>query len=77
MESVADARACVFVIVIVRSAVPPALMVATEKALETTGLDGDTASVSLAKQVPPVHPAELVLVTLAGGVIDAVFVTWV
>lgn len=61
-------------IVIVRSVVLPALMVVSAKALETIGLEGDTASISVAKQIPPVHPLELVLVTLAGGVIETVFV---
>lgn len=43
-ESVADTSACVFVIVMVNCAVPPALMLASEKLLEITGLDGDTWS---------------------------------
>ncbi|MES2191951.1 MAG: hypothetical protein V4454_17655 [Pseudomonadota bacterium] len=43
-ESVADTSAWVFVIVIVSSAVPPALMLASEKLLEITGLEGETKS---------------------------------
>ena len=75
-ETVAETRACVFVIVIVSSAVPPALIVLTEKALAIVGLDGETVSVSAAEQIPaPVQePVELVFVTLTGGEIEAVLV---
>lgn len=79
-ESVADTSAWVFVIVMVSSAVPPALMLASEKLLETTGFDVATRSRSWAEQTPAptVQDAEgLVLVTLAGGVIDTTLLTWV
>lgn len=64
---------------IVSKAVPPAEILATEKLLETDGLDGVTGSLSLAEQTPAKHdtPSGLVLVTLAGGEITAVLVTWV
>ena len=76
---VADARACVLVMVIVRSAVPPALIVLREKLLETVGNEGDTESISAAEQIPAtVQDADtLVLETLAGGVIEATLVTCV
>lgn len=74
---VADTNACVLVTVIVSKAVPPALMLLTEKLLETVGRDGDTTSVSEAEQTPAtVHEAEaLVLATLAGGAMDATLLT--
>jgi hypothetical protein len=75
-ESVADANACVFVIVIVSKAVPPAEMLLGEKLLAIVGLDKATASISAAEQTPAViEPHELVLLTLAGGVMEAVLVT--
>ena len=62
----------------VSKAVPPALMVAREKVFEMVGLDGDTASISAAVQIPAAQDsAELVLVTLAGGEMIAVLVTCV
>lgn len=63
----------------VRRAVPPTLIVLTEKLFDTLGLDGVTESVSEAEQTPAtVQEAEtLVFDTLEGGVIDATFVTWV
>lgn len=65
--------------VMVSSAVPPALMELTEKVLETVGLDGETVSISEAEQTPAtVQEAEtLVLETLAGGVMDATLLTCV
>ena len=64
--------------VIVRSAVPPALIEPKEKLLDTVGLERETVSMSAAVQVPALQDAaELVLVTLAGGEITAVLVTWV
>lgn len=78
-ETVADTNACVLVSVIVSSVVPPAPMVETEKALEIVGLASETVSVSAAEQTPAtVQDTEaFVLVTVAGGVIVAIFVTWV
>ena len=74
----ADTRACVFVMVIVSKAVPPAFIELGEKLFETTGREGETVSMSAAVQVPAVQAEdELVLVTLAGGEITAVLVTWV
>jgi protein required for attachment to host cells len=65
-------------IVIVSSAVPPALIELREKLFETVGGDVETVSISAAVQVPAVHDGdELVLVTLDGGEITAVLVTWV
>lgn len=62
----------------VSKAVPPALMVLSEKVFEIVGLDGETISMSAAVQVPALHDgAEFVFVTLAGGEITAVLVTWV
>ena len=62
----------------VSKAVPPALIVAREKVFEMVGLDGETVSMSAAVHVPAVQDgAELVLVTLAGGEMMAVFVTCV
>jgi hypothetical protein len=63
---------------IVSKAVPPALMVPSEKVFEIVGLDGETVSMSAAVQVPAKQEgAEFVLVTLAGGEITAVLVTCV
>ncbi|MBC7610347.1 MAG: hypothetical protein H7228_12395 [Polaromonas sp.] len=64
--------------VIVNSAVPLVLIVATEKLLAIVGLEGETASISAAEQipVPTVQEAEaLVLDTLTGGAIDATLFT--
>lgn len=78
-ETVADTSAWVFVRVIVSNAVPPALMDETEKAFEMVGRAGVTKSVSEAEQTPATvqEPEALVLVTVAGGVIVAILVTWV
>ena len=74
----ADTRACVLAMVIVSKAVPPAFIELREKLFETTGREGETVSTSAAVQVPAVQAVdELVLVTLAGGEITAVLVTWV
>lgn len=75
--SVADTKACVLDTEIVSSAVPPALIVLNEKLLEMVGLDRPTVSVSTAEQVWLTQDKEeLVLVTLSGGDITAVLVTW-
>lgn len=75
-DSVADASACVLVIVMVSKAVPPALMELTEKVFEIVGLESDTESKSAAEHTPPTQdPETLVFVTLAGGVIDATLLT--
>lgn len=78
-DSVAVARACALVIVIVNSVVPPALMLLLAKLLAMVGLDGVTVSTSPAEHTPaPVHEADtLVLVTVAGGVIVATLLTCV
>lgn len=61
---------------IVKSVVPPALIVLGEKLFEIVGLDKPTVSVSADVQVWLEHEvAELVLVTLGGGEMTAVFVT--
>lgn len=78
VNNVAETKACVLVIVIVKRVVPPAAMLDGEKVLEINGLEGVTASISDAEQTPLVQPvAVFVLVTLAGGEITAVFVTCV
>ena len=71
---VADVRALVLDIVIDRRAVPPTLILVTEKLLDTVGVDWVTASMSETVHVPPAQAA-LVLVTLTGGDTTAVFVT--
>ena len=78
-DTVADTSACVLVIVMLSSAVPPALIDGVENVLETVGRDVVTVSVSPAEQTPATvqEPDALVLVTLAGGVIVAILVTWV
>jgi hypothetical protein len=77
-ERVAEARACVLVIVMVNCAVPPARIEVGAKALLTNGRDDVTLSVSPAEQTPAVQDVDgLLLVTLAGGVIVAILVTWV
>lgn len=63
-------------IVIVSRAVPPALIELEEKLLETMGRAGETVSASATVQVP-VGQSTLVLLTLAGGEMTAVLVTWV
>lgn len=74
----ADTNACVLEIVMVSKAVPPAFMELREKLLETIGREGVTVSMSAAVQIPELQDADaLVLVTLAGGEITAVLVTWV
>jgi hypothetical protein len=53
-------------------------MVLTEKLLSTVGFDDDTASVSDAEQTPPVHEVDaFVLLTFAGGLMEATLFTWV
>ena len=67
-----------FDIEIVKSVVPPEFMVLAEKLFETSGLDVPTVSVSVNVHVWLMHEGEeFVLVTLTGGEIIAVFVTWV
>jgi hypothetical protein len=62
----------------VSKAVPPALIELSEKLFETVGREVETVSISAAVQVPAVHDGdELVLVTLEGGEMTAVLVTWV
>ena len=62
----------------ISKAVPPTLMVVGEKNFETVGCDGETVSISAAVQTPARQEgAELVLVTLTGGDMAAVLVTWV
>ena len=73
-DKVADTKACVFEMVIVNKAVPPAFIEPREKLFEIVGRDGETVSISAAVQVPAVQD-ELVLVTLAGGEMTAVLVT--
>lgn len=65
------------VIVMVNKAVPPAVMLLAEKLFEIVGLEGETVSVSAAEQTPaPVQETDgLVLVTLAGGVMEATLLT--
>lgn len=64
--------------VMVSNAVPPALIELGKKVFATVGPDGESVSISAAVQVPAVHDGEeFVLVTLAGGEMMAVFVTWV
>lgn len=62
---------------IVNSAVPPAEILPTEKFFEIDGLEAMTESLSFAEQTPAKHETAsgLVLVTLGGGEITAVFVT--
>jgi hypothetical protein len=72
---VADTNLWVFVNVMTSKDVPPALMELGANVLDTCGKLTATVSLSVAEQVPPTHAvAVLVLVTLAGAVIDAVFV---
>ena len=60
--------------VITRSDVPPDKMLAGAKVLVTLGGVGVTPSASVAVQAPTVQDG-LVLLTLVGGVIEAVLVT--
>ena len=77
-DNVAEVCACVLVIVMVSSAVPPARMAPGVNDLLISGRDAVTVSVSVAEQTPPVVVHEgLVLVTLTGGVIVATLTTWV
>lgn len=74
--NVAETSACVFDMEMVSSVVPPALMVLEEKLFEIVGLDRPTVSVSVDVQVWFTQESEeLVLVTLSGGDMTAVFVT--
>jgi hypothetical protein len=58
--------------------VPPAMMVVGLKVLETVGRLAVIVSLSAALQVPATQAvAVLVLVTLAGAVMEAVLVIWV
>ena len=76
--SVAETSAWVLVMVIVSKAVPPELMEPTEKLLAIVGLDWVTVSMSAAVHVWFTQEGdEFVLVTLEGGEITAVLVTWV
>jgi hypothetical protein len=73
--NVADTNLWVFVNVITSKDVPPALIDVGANVLDTCGKLNVTVSLSVAEQVPPTHAvAVLVLVTLAGAVIEAVFV---
>ncbi len=76
-DTVADVSAWVFVIVIVNSAVPLVLIVATEKLLAIVGPEGETVSVSANEQTPATvqETDALVLETLTGGAIEAMLVT--
>ena len=78
-DTVAETSACVLVIVIVNSTVPPALILVSPKLLATVGLEGETVSISEAEQTPAtVQEADaLVLETLTGGAIDAMLLTCV
>ena len=75
-DKVPDTKAWVLEIVMVSKTVPPALMEEREKLFETVGREDVTVSMSAAVQIPEVQEV-LVLVTLAGGEITAVLVTWV
>lgn len=72
---VADTSLWVLVNVMTSTDVPPALIELGANVLATCGKLNVTVSLSVAEQVPPTHAvAVLVLVTLAGAVIEAVFV---
>ena len=76
--SVAETSAWVLVMVIVNKAVPPALIELTEKLFAMVGLDWATVSMSAAVHVWFTQDGdEFVFVTLEGGEITAVLVTWV
>ena len=78
VDKVVDTSAWLLLMVIVSSAVPPALIEPTEKLFETTGSEAETASTSAAVQVPALQDGDVfVLVTLRGGETAAVFVTCV
>jgi hypothetical protein len=73
--NVADTNLWVFVNVMTSKEVPPALIELGANVLDTCGKLNVTVSLSVAEQVPPTHAvAVFVFVTLAGAVIDAVFV---
>ena len=75
VDNVALTSACVLVMVIVSSAVPPLTMLGTEKLFATSGLEGVTKSLSAAEHTPLVQEvAVFVFVTLEGGEITAVLV---
>ncbi len=78
-DTVADTSAWVFVIVIVSSTVPPALIDANAKLLAIVGLEGETVSISDAEQTPATvqETDAFVLETLAGGAMDAILLTCV
>jgi hypothetical protein len=76
--NVAETSLWVLVKVITSNEVPPALMVVGLKVLETVGRLAVIVSLSGALQVPAIQAvAVLVLVTVAGAVMDAVLVIWV
>ena len=78
VDKVALTNAWVLVIVIVSSAVPPSVILGTEKFFETSGLEDVTESLSAAEHTPLLQETSLfVFVTLDGGEITAVFVTCV
>ena len=75
VDKVALTSACVLVMVIVSSAVPPLTMLGTEKLFATSGLEGVTKSLSAAEHTPLVQDvAVFVFETLEGGEITAVLV---
>lgn len=78
-DTVADASAWVFVMVIVSRTVPAALIEGTAKLLAIVGLEGKTVSISEAEQIPAtVQDADtFVLETLAGGAMEAILFTCV
>jgi hypothetical protein len=65
----------VFVIPIVKRAVPPLTIELGTKDLESRGTEGDTGSTSATVHVPVAGQPGLEFWTDAGGVMDAVFVT--
>lgn len=78
MLKVAETSLWVLVKVITSNEVPPALMVLGLKVLETVGKLAVIVSLSGALQVPAMQlVAVLVLVTVAGAVMEAVLVIWV
>jgi hypothetical protein len=72
--SVAEVRRWLLVRVITNNDVPPDKMLAGAKVLVTLGGVGVITSVSVAVHAPTVHDG-FVLLTLTGGVMDAVLVT--
>lgn len=80
LVNVAAVNVCVLTNVMTRSDVPPSRIELGENDFSTVGRDGLIVSVSVAAQMPVVveHPGvELVLVTPAGGVMEAVLLTCV